>query len=468
VRIEGLVAAEADPEWLAVAWRQLDEREQAILTRRLAGETLAQLGESYGLSRERIRQIQVKAEDHLTEAMDFWMPDKRGQLLEAIGDSPAVASDHLALQLPSTQPLAREALVRAIGVGPPRGWFGELHGWWTTRPTALESLLARLSDLAPLPASELPEICESLGIPGDLAVAALLERDGSGLVRHTLGWIRPARASRDVAYLWLRAEGGPRTVVAIAQMTDTSERGMRETMRRDDGFAQVRPEGTWGLTAWRLPGADSRYSSAVEVVVDVLRELGPLDYEQLKVETQRRYPVTEWRVTQCLSSSMVGRTAVGLYDLAERGAVPLVEKEPQRPANAGVSGNVLGVALEVTHDMLRGSGFGVNRWITWELGLRTAPSSRHFDLNGSPGGLSVKRTTSLAQVSSIRVELKRLALTVGCKFVLLLRTDTNVARLQHTCGDLCPNVGADNETQDDESSRTAEVDTAPVELLDEN
>ena len=151
-------------------------------------------------------------------------------------------------------------------------------------------------------------------------------------------------------------------------------------MRRDDAFAQVRPEGTWALADWRVPGSDNRYTTAVDVVVEVLREIGPLDYEHLRDECQQRYPVSEWRITQCLSSNLIGINGEGLYDLAERGATPIEDSEPKKPRNIEASGNVVGIELTVDSELLRGSGIPVHRWLTWYLKLRTAPSTRHFDL----------------------------------------------------------------------------------------
>src|ERR1700729_1952084 len=62
----------------------------------------------------------------------------------------------------------------------------------------------------------------------------------------------------------------------------------------------------------------------------------------------------------------------------QRGAVPVEDEEPNRPAYIQASGSVVGVRLEVNHDLMRGSGIAVNRWLTWYLGLRTVPSLRRF------------------------------------------------------------------------------------------
>ena len=254
-----------------------------------------------------------------------------------------------------------------------------------------------------------------------------------------IGWIRRARAGRDLAYLWLREQGEPRAATDIAAITGTSEHAIRETMRRDDDFAQVRPEGTWALADWRLPGANNRYSSAVDVVVEVLQEQGALDLEQLRTETQRRYPVSSWRITQCLSSDLIGLTSSGLYDLVERGAIPIEDSEPKQPKSIQVRGNVVGIELNVDREMLRGSGIGVSRWLTWYLGLRTAPSTKYFAFVDQPGDLTVKRASSSSQLSSLRTIVQEMDLADGCKVAVVLNLQVASAAVRHTCSDgACP------------------------------
>jgi hypothetical protein len=255
--------------------------------------------------------------------------------------------------------------------------------------------------------------------------------------------VRTGRTTRDRAYLWLKQQGEPRPAAEIAEAAGSSEHATRENMRRDEAFSQVRPEGTWVLSDWHVDGASNRYASAEEVVVEVLRELGPLDEEQLRVECQRRYPVTGWRITQCLSSNAIGLNSEGRYDLAERGAIPVEDSEPRRPDHIQVSGDVVGVELPVTHDVLRGSGIPVNRWLTWYLGLRTAPSTRYFKTEDGSGELTVKRATSNAQLSSLRSAAVALGVVQGCKLVLLLRLDSNTASLRHACAaGACPAAGS--------------------------
>lgn len=87
-------------------------------------------------------------------------------------------------------------------------------------------------------------------------------------------------------------------------------------MRRDPSFAQVRPEKTWALSDWPLPGTDSKYATAVDGVVEVLREHGPMTLDQLRTETrvqsigQGASPMPSSAVVLRLSASE--RQALGL------------------------------------------------------------------------------------------------------------------------------------------------------------
>lgn len=426
-------------DWLEDAWRALPDRWHSIIARRHQGETLDRIAETFDLTRERIRQLQQKAEATLVDAQRRHAPLLPQQLNDVLADHPAVPDYELADLLATNAPIAREALFRQLGASHPRSWAGDLSGYWTRHPAALDALFRKLTALAPMTDDEMEVAARELGFPVSLSIKGLLGHPSSKLSHHSLGWIRSARAGRDLAYLWLRSEGEPRAVTDVAAITGTSEQAIRETMRRDEDFAQVRPEGTWALADWRLPGTDNRYSNAVDVVVDVLRELGPLDYEELRTESQRRYPVSSWRITQCLSSAAIGLDKDRRYDLAERGAIPIEDPEPAQPPSIQAHGDVVGVELNVDSEMLRGSGIAVNRWLTWYLGLRTAPSTRYFGITDQPGTLTVKRATSASQLSSLRAVALRMDLVEGCKMAVLLHLDTETATIRHTCtAETCP------------------------------
>jgi DNA-directed RNA polymerase sigma subunit (sigma70/sigma32) len=55
-------------------WSGLDERERAVVTHRLMHDeaelTLTELGERFGLSRERLRQIEGRVKDRLKRTLE--------------------------------------------------------------------------------------------------------------------------------------------------------------------------------------------------------------------------------------------------------------------------------------------------------------------------------------------------------------------------------------------------------------
>jgi hypothetical protein len=221
-------------------------------------------------------------------------------------------------------------------------------------------------------------------------------------------------------------------------MEGTTAAAVREALRRDDRFRQIRPEGTWALAEWTHLRTTT-YASAVEAMVAVVTESGPLSRARLFAKVTELYPVTPWRLKQCLLSDQLGETPDGLVDLVSRGARPLEEEEPVRPDTMAVEGAVLGVRIPVNQEILRGSGVNVNTWLTWRLGLRRAPTNRTFTTPGDHSPLVVRRGTSSAQLSSLRRHALELEVVDGCVLAVLLRLDDDTARVGHGCAlDTCP------------------------------
>lgn len=279
-------------DWLSATWSLFDDRSTDIVARRLAGQRLAEIGELHGVTRERVRQLQMSAELELLADQQRHAPTLPADLANMIGDRAAVPDLEVQALIPTDTGVARHALVRALGATHPRTWSGDLYGWWTQHPATLDLQLRELAALGPLGVDDIAPAAAGLGIPDNLPLDNLLSGPKSPLSRHSTGWVRRQRVTRDGAYLWLQAEGEPRPIALIAAATKTPENTVRERMRADDAFAQVRPEGTWGLADWRLAGADSRYSTAADVLVEVLRDQGPMTLRQLRAESMRRYPVS--------------------------------------------------------------------------------------------------------------------------------------------------------------------------------
>ncbi|MGD6752950.1 sigma factor-like helix-turn-helix DNA-binding protein [Streptomyces sp. BH105] len=424
-----------DDDWLGAAWRALPSRSRRMVEDRASGGTLGGIGQEHELSRERVRQLLLKAQEHLCAFADAFVDDWRDRLM-ALTVRPAVPESEVAAVLAVREHVGVGLLAQDVGAEPPLTWAGRLDGWWTRNPGALEMLLRVGVEEAPLRGEDVAVTFASAGVPGGIPLLDLLGHPNSPLVPGFEGtWLRRRARGRDAAYLYLLANGEPCRAEELVEPTGIRRKpAVSEALRRDERFVQLRLEGKWALAEWPHLNV-TPYPNAVEAFVAVLTELGPLPKEALFVKVGERYPVTLWRLQQCLLDDRVGTTDGGLIDLVARGAVPIEESEPVRPATmaADPAGNVFGVRLTVDKDILRGSGVVVSSWLTWQLGMRQAPMVRTFSIAGQPTPIVLKRATSAAQLSSLRVLVKEKGMVGGCEFVLFLRTDDSTARIEHAC-----------------------------------
>ncbi|MBV2152252.1 RNA polymerase subunit sigma-70 [Kitasatospora sp. SUK 42] len=424
-----------DDDWLGVAWRALPFRSRRVIEERASGVTLGSIGQQHEMSRERVRQLLLKAQEQICGYADLFVDDWRDRLV-ALTASPAVSGSEVAAALDVCEHIAMGLLVQAVGAEPPLTWAGRLHGWWTRDPSALEARLRVGAREAPLRREDVAVAFVSAGVPGDVPLLKLLGHSKSPLVLGVEGsWLRRRARGRDAAYLYLLANGEPCRAEELLEPTGIERKpAVAEALRRDERFVQLRLEGKWALAEWPHLN-DTSYPNAVEALVATLTELGPLPKEALFVKVGERYPVTLWRLQQCLLDDRVGATEDGSIDLVARGAVPIEESEPARPATMAVdpAGNVFGIRLTVDKDILRGSGVNVSSWLTWQLGMRQAPMARTFSIAGRSASIVLKRGTSAAQLSSLRVLAKENGMVGGCEFVLFLRADDSTARIEHAC-----------------------------------
>ena len=434
----GVVRPEGDS--LGVVWYGLEHRHRTVLELRSAGHTLAHVGDRFGVTRERARQIEQSAEAALRAGVDAQLPHFREEVLAAIGAQAAVSVDVLGRTLRVRSTVALEALLGALEVERPQIWAGELAGWWTRSPGALDLLLRELAAQAPFPSVELRERVVAMGLADSLPVAELLSCEQSPLMYSAAGgggWVRRSSVRTDTAFLWLvgRTELPTSGAIAVA-LGWPSNRSVRQALGRDHRFLQLRPEGTWVVRGVATREGTWAYRSAVEALEDVLRERGPLSLDVLVEQTMARYPVRKSWIKECLSSGRVGHTREGLYDLVERGAVAVEDGEPRQPESvAEAPDGTIDVRLRVDPRLLRGDAVRVSRWLTWRLGLRQTPSSQRFDLQGLEGEREVvlHRRAGASALSSLRAAAHSLDVVAGCEIVVQLRPKLGTADIRHSC-----------------------------------
>ncbi|WP_159052646.1 RNA polymerase subunit sigma-70 [Streptomyces bungoensis] len=426
-----------DGQWFDDVWARIDDKTRAIYADRAAGRTLRNIGAQYDLSGERVRQIILDADESLVAAADKSRPRWRERVSE-LSREPAVSTMTLMAALGIKESIAVSCFAKAAGLVQLRVWGNAaVPDWWTANSGTLDAALRDIANAAPLRQVELESLPAVEKLPQGLPLTNLLSHSRSPLIQSLDGnWLRRAARGRDAAYLWLAERGTPCRAEELCEvMGGAKPHAIREALRRDDRFAQIRPEGTWVLVGWSHPGVNP-YSSAEEAMIAVLEQEGGMAKERLFSRVTERYPVTPWRLQQCLLSDRIGMTAEGLIDLISRGAQPIEEREPAQPANMAVdpAGNVYGIRLTVDYDVIRGSGILVNTWLTWKLGLRSARMSKTFAVLGSKDDVvTVRRGTSGAQISSLRHHAQDLGTVIGCQLAVLLRVDDYTARIVHAC-----------------------------------
>ncbi|GGN99208.1 sigma factor-like helix-turn-helix DNA-binding protein [Microbispora bryophytorum] len=428
-------------DWLVDVWRTLDQRSRDMLTMRAKNRTLDSIGRAYGVSRERARQVIRNAQCQLSEKARCAAPEWATGIFELLETRAAVSDDYLSETLRDDSGLVRASLLMAEGLCHPKAWSEELTDHWSLSPEALDGLLRELAEEAPCRKDELRDHAANIGLPESLDIDSIMSAGKSPLVLDESGsWVRRTAKKRDAAYLWLADQGEPRRAEAIAEAIALNSHATAEALRRDNRFRQVRPEGTWALTDWPLDGV-SEHTNALDVMIQVLADLGPLPRRELTNEVRRRYPVSYSRVQQCLISSRIGLTPDGRIGLVEHGALSTEEKEPRRPDNA-VHDEELGLLafrLTVDKDVVRGSGIIISPWITWQLGLRQAPMEKSFTLQGSDRQIVFRRVTSAAQMSSLRLEVSEQGMVLGCELAVVLRLQHGTMTIRHVCAPgACP------------------------------
>ncbi|MFF2566722.1 RNA polymerase subunit sigma-70 [Streptomyces sp. NPDC058084] len=375
-------------------------------------------------------------EERLAYLADAFQEGWREAVLSRLEIEPVVSDESLGQILVDPEGVTRHALLRCLGLKTPSTWAGRVPTVWARESRSLDHLLRQLASQAPFRADEIRERAADLGVPDAVPVEAIASHSKSPLIRgFDDHWLRRVAKGRDAAYLWLESEGEPRRAEDISEAIRASgPRALSEALRRDERFRQIRPEGTWALVDWPLSQVTT-HTNALDAMVWVLRESGPMRKRELFARVAKEYPVGYARLQQCLISDRIGKTRDGLLGLVEDGAEPMEESEPRRPSNIAVdaSGKVIGVRLPVDRNVWRGSGIVVHSWLTWYLGLRLAPMSRRFEFSEGSGDLVVRRGTGAAQLSSLRSQVQSMGLVEGCEIVVLIRLDDESAAIRHAC-----------------------------------
>lgn len=427
---------------LQVASVEISADRWEVLSERLSGATLAKIAEGRGVTRERVRQMESAGNRQLRALMELapGLANNWDDLASRLAVSEAHLLDpYLDSTLPAEDQRHFGRLLMTVGGLRPLRGFGRnnIPDWWTSDQARFGAKAATAADYAPMEPADFERWAETADLPAELPWRQVFPGEaGPILWESKIGaWVRRRGSLRDAAYLMLTRRGSPMDGSDIASAVGAkSHRNFEEQLRRDTRYSQMRPSGFWKLADWAF--TESRYGSTLEAAIAVLRDEGAQTATQWARAVAARYPVSYAAVSQCLADEQIGRWPDGRVDLVERGAEHVDDAEPDRPPEiiTDPGGTVILMYRDVDEELLRGSGLGVNRYLTWVLGLRKAPRTRVFEVPGF-GDIEVRRLIHGSTISSLRRFASELGAQLGCRLAIRLDLDEHVAAVGLACDD---------------------------------
>ena len=329
-----------------------------------ARPTLGALGQRYGITRERIRQIQQKTETETRRTLDaepsvqWLLTGLRAALgvafpLAALGEVPEMA----ALFTQSGQETSEESEAVWRTAFWLAGFSFAKDGWAVRHDTTPDLLRAGLQALA-----QLEGMLAYDDARAELAAAGVVPRAAAALLREELPGLRlfddtflPWGSSlTDKAETLLRWRHQPATDSDLFDLIgeEHSARGFRQRLNDDPRFVKT-GKSTFGLRAWGM----EEYDGISEAIAErIARAGGKVRLAKIAAELPGQFGVTEHSVRAHASAPR--------FVVAD-GWVRLRTDEPIRVA-AGDPSAIPGVeqrtdgqlrfSIEVTSDTLRGAG----------------------------------------------------------------------------------------------------------------
>jgi hypothetical protein len=395
----------------------LPERERGVLEGRivrLTERTLQDIADDYDVTRERIRQIQVRLEKDLNGLLSNEDWRAVGWAVQSLQKGlGALAPLDEVTDLSPDAPMAREFRVLLWFAGYDWDWNGRsLHRRGFAQP--------RVSDL----------LTEEDGLRIDKGHAVGILEERGVLGRHmdfAIDRIKGVRRIDDALVLWpnniadrgaaiLAVNGHPMTVEELADAVpgDFNRRGFRDRVFNHPLVMRT-GKNEVGLRSWGL----EEYSGIVNAMMRLLEEEGPTTLTEMQARLAGRFNI---------SPASVSMYAAAPVFLLERGHIRLREEiHTYQPRNQ--PWNVPGLYLssrglviwhvEVDHDLLRGSG----RSIPNELGLAcglTLNSSVDFTGPAGPIRMRWPDTSHVgATIGSLRAVADALSAEEGSRLRLV-------------------------------------------------
>ena len=272
----------------------------------------------------------------------------------------------------------------------------------------------------------------------------------------------PAQLHRERKLQRLRKalESGPKDARSLAlEVGDGSMKALAEFMRQNQEFTLWR--GKWYLsTDPLLNDTGPRFSSAYDAVIYALEHGGPMLTKDLHAKLETLHPMSLSRMQQTLDHRRIGKLSDGRVALEEHGGKRPTDSQPTVPAGLRFNPPEVSWAFQINTDHLRGSGFGLPRWIGWKLGLTATPDSATFSNNGF-NEFTVTRRGGAILAGSIRGLLLEMRMEANCLGELTLNVEQKSFEFQHLCENH-PSVPEVSESKRSMSGLSADTSRSPT------
>lgn len=419
------------PDVIAQFMSSLDDREIDVLRDRIlpinSVATLDELARRHGLSRERVRQIEVRIKDRLTTLADSSVGRLAITLSQRLGTAaPTLSQDVTAVAAnlvdQHSDPTLSGLLVLYLA-----GPYRADDGWILRIPSraSLEGTRYALIGAA-----------DQSGIVSDAAVTDVLDRAG---IRHHWhdAWISRLGCLKRVGdkYLrWdgttldrlerlLRLRGKPATTEELlADLGETpNSRGIKYRLMEDPRFIRINKQSQFALPEW---GFDEYTGITDEIAREIERRGGAADADYLVLTISSTYGVAEASVRAYLAAPMFVRSDSGTIRLRgdKDGTIPM-DVDLSDAADCCLSPVGWCLRVPVDEDVLRGSGRAISAAFGVHVGVE--PGNK-ITIPGPESAITVSwPVTSITgpSVGSLRAEALALDALPGDLLFLVYAAD---------------------------------------------
>lgn len=421
------------------AWTaSLEERDLTIVRHRLMHEdrTLDQIGSDYGVSRERIRQVEARLRSVLDERLHSWgwttVRWAAEQLQDAVGSWAPL--DRLSGFDAEEEATLLVAFLAGLRVDP--------RAEVLVRP---DLTMPRADDLPYLePENVLLDERAAHAVLRDAGVRRELYSDALetiGLRRVDDVWVRWGANLVDQAIAVLAVRGEPMTADDLcAFLGSDSVRSLRNRIQTHP-LAQRVTRTTLGLRSWGRP----EYTSVVQLMLDVLEEAGG----RLPVRTvaERLHEVFDVRqgTVNAFSTAPVFVLEDGVLRAREADEPYDVDTDPTGTRGLGVAEDgTITYDVPVDHEVVRGSARPVPEPVGGVLGL-VPGDQQEFAVRTEPGGVELEPVmvgwSPTSHVGPYLGSIRSAAQAVGADQGDWLRLAFDRAQLTMTVSRVVPDAG---------------------------